>query len=271
MTKFLALIVVYGCDPISTLSLRSLAKCFVGGFELRIIVWDNSPRPKDLNWTALGLPGAYISTPDNLGLSIIYNRIIAEHLQLGEHLLLLDQDSILPQDFLIKMTNAIKANPEIDLFLPLVHSNERFVSPVTYLCGWGRQWRAEMVGCMSSNRVSAINSGMIISSAYLHGSFLKYDERLSFYGTDTQFMLDYSDQRSRLCVINTIILHDLSFYSGPQEKRVEKFIAMRRAYSFIYDHRSLIQRIVVNIVMFLVSILYAIRYKDLAFIRSYNQ
>ncbi|WP_291475181.1 hypothetical protein [Acidovorax sp.] len=269
--KLLALIVVYGCDPTDTPSMRSLVQCASGGCELRIIVWDNSPRPHDVDWKALRQTGAYISTPDNLGLSTIYNQIITRHLQPDEHLLLLDQDSELPADFLEKAATAIDANPTVDLFLPMVRANSRWASPVTYLCGWGRQWRAGVVGCIPSKRVCAINSGMIISSAYLHGSFPGYDERLRFYGTDTQFMLDYMDRRSRLCVIDSVIMHDLSFFSGPSAKRAEKFIAMRTAYHFIYERRPRIQRIAVKLVMLAVSIRYAVRHRDLAFLRGCDQ
>lgn len=269
--RLLALIVVYGCDPTHTPSMRSLVQCSSGGCELRIIVWDNSPRQQDVDWKALGKTGVYISTPHNLGLSDIYNQVITGHLQSGEHLLLLDQDSELPADFLEKAATAMGANPAVDLFLPMVRANSRWASPVTYLCGWGRQWRVGGVGCISSKRVCAINSGMIISAAYLHGSFPGYDERLRFYGTDTQFMLDYMDRRTHLYVLDSVIMHDLSFFSGPSIKRAEKFIAMRTAYHFIYERRPPIQRIAVKLVMFAVAIRYAVRHRDLLFLRGNDQ
>ncbi len=269
--ELLALIVVYGCEPNDTPSLRSLVLCESSEWKLRIIVWDNSPQPHGVNWTALGQTGTYISTPDNLGLSAIYNWVVRQHLQVGEHLLLLDQDSELPVDYLEKAAAAIVAHPEVDLFLPMVRANGRWVSPVTYLCGWGRQWRSDAMGSMQSKQVCAINSGMIISSSYLLGSFPVYDERLRFYGTDTQFMLDYMDRRSRLFVIDSVIMHDLSFFSGPLAKRVEKFAAMRAAYHFIYERRPLIQRIAVKLVMFAVSIRYSILHRDLTFLRGGDQ
>lgn len=269
--KLLALIVVYGTKPTDTPSLRSLIQCRVSGYKLRIIVWDNSPQPHDMDWTEFGQTAAYISTPDNLGLSTIYNRVIAEHLQSDEHLLLLDQDSELPVDFLENAAIAIEAHPKIDLFLPMVRANGRWASPVTYLCGWGREWRSDMVGSMPSKRVCAINSGMIISSAYLQGEFTGYDERLSFYGTDTQFMLGYMDQRPMVFVIDSVIMHDLSFFSGPSARRAEKFVTMRSAYDFIYERRPRIQRIAVKIVMLAMSIRYAVRHKDFAFLRGGKQ
>lgn len=264
--KLLALIVVYGCEPIETPSICSLVRCWRGEPNLRIIIWDNSPIPHEVDWNTLDQNGEYVSTPENLGLSTIYNRVIEQHLQQGEHLLLLDQDSELPTDFLKKVATAIDMHPSVDLFLPMVRANNRWASPVTYFCGWGRQWRSGMAGSMSSKRVCAINSGMIISSSYLHGSFPGYDERLRFYGTDTQFMLDYMDNRTQLHVLDTIIMHDLSFFSGPSVKRAEKFAVMRLAYHFIYERRPRIQRIAVKFVMFVIAIRYAVRHRDLAFL-----
>lgn len=267
-TKFLALIVVYGCQPINTPSFQSLSHCDIGICELRIIIWDNSPQPHEVDWKDIGQIGMYLSTPDNLNLSTIYNRVIAQYLQPDEHLLLLDQDSVLSPDFLRKATNAIQEYPDIDLFLPIVRANNRFASPVTYLCGWGRQWQSRVVGSIASKRVCAINSGMIISSAYLLGAFPGYDERLRFYGTDTQFMLDYMDRRSKLFVLNTIIMHDLSFFSEPSSNRAKKFAAMRTAYYFIYERRPRNQQIAVKLVMFVMTIRYAIRHMDISFLRG---
>lgn len=267
-TKLLALIVVYGCNPTDTPSMRSLLKCIGGEYELRIIVWDNSPQPHNLNWCTLEPRGEYIATPENIGLSAIYNRVVRQHLRESEYLLLLDQDSELPVDFLDKTASAIATYPDLDLFLPMVSANSRWVSPVTYFCGWGKQWNVGVVGCIESKRVCAINSGMVISSTYLHGSFPGYDERLSFYGTDTQFILDYIDRRSQLYVLDTVIKHDLSFYSGLPGQRAKKFKAMRTAYHFIYEKRPFLQRFTVNIIMFTVAIRYAIRYKTLDFLRD---
>jgi GT2 family glycosyltransferase len=266
--KFLAIIVVYGSQPTDTRSLRSLARGRTSRYGLRIVVWDNSPQPHDIDWTSVGQAGTYVSTPQNLGLSTIYNRVITEHLRPGEHLLLLDQDTELPPDYLEKATLALEAHPEVDLFLPMVRASDRWASPVTYFCGWGRQWHSRTVGVIASKRVCAINSGMIISSAYLFGSFPGYDERLRFYGTDTQFMLDYMDRRSRLFVLDSVIAHDLSFFSGPRAQRAEKFAAMRDAYRYIYERRRRVQRIAVRIVMFAMSVRYAVEQMDPTFLRS---
>ncbi len=264
----LALVVVYGADPMETSTLQTLLETDFPKDRLSILVWDNSPHTlTDL--TPLTQAGVtYLSTTDNLGLSVIYNRVIANYLQDGQYLLLLDQDSTLPPDFLAQCETAVRQHPEIDLFLPMIRANGRWASPLTYVMGWGRYWKAPRVGRMSALRVSAINSGMLISSVYLKGDCPGYDERLRFYGTDTQFMLDYMDSRRALVVLDVQLKHDLSFFSDPVQNRAAKFNAMRSAYRHIYALRPVWQRLGVTLVMYLVSLVYAIRYRELGFLRS---
>ena len=208
----------------------------------------------------------YQSTPENLGLSVIYNRVIADSLRDGEYLLLLDQDSVLPNDYLALCEAAAQAHPDIDLLLPMVRANDRWVSPLTYFSGWGRYWPEPRRGRIPSTQVSAINSGMVISSRYLKTDFPGYDERLRFYGTDTQFMLCYQDQRSQLVVLEGQIGHDLSFFSEASGNRASKFKAMRDAYAYIYESRPWWERLGVRLVMLAVSLTYAARYRDKQFL-----
>lgn len=264
--SFLAVVVVYGSKPVETPSLLSLANCRLERCRLRTIVWDNSPFGDGVDLSALGLCGEYVATPTNLSLSTIYNHVVSCHLRPGEYLLLLDQDTVLPNDYLLKAQAAISAHPDVDLFLPMVWANGRWASPVTYLCGWGKQWGSRQVGEITSNRISAINSGMIISDTYLLGSFPIYDERLRFYGTDTQFMLDYMDRRRSLCMMDTVIDHDLSYFSAASSTRASKFAVMKAAYDVIYEKRPWIQRVAVRLMMLAVSLRYALKYRDLAFL-----
>lgn len=266
--RLLALVVVYGTDPMATTSLRTLLATNFPRDRLRVLVWDNSPQPATNRAALMPVDVDYRSTPENLGLSVIYNRVITGHLHDDEHLLLLDQDTTLPVDFLTVCNAAVTQHPDIDLFLPMIRANRRWVSPLTYAMGWGRYWSTPRVGRMTSHQVCAINSGMLISAAYLKGDCPGYDERLRFYGTDTQFMLDYMDRRRELITLDLRLEHDLSFFSDPGENRASKFNAMRAAYRYIYEGRPVWQRLGVALVMWLVSLLYAVRHRELAFLRS---
>lgn len=264
--QFLALIVVYGTDPVRTSSLQTLLANEFDRNRLRTLVWDNSPHPKAKVEELQRAGVLYRSTPENLGLSRIYNCVIAEDLVAGEHLLLLDQDTVLPVDFLPTVEAAIGQHPDIDLFLPMIQANGNWVSPLDYFLGWGRYWSAPRSGRMKSAHVCAINSGMVIAARYLKGRQV-YDERLRFYGTDTQFMLDYADCRNELVVLNTQLVHDLSFFSDPVEERVRKFAVMRAANTQIYASRPLLLRLGAACILAAVSWLYALRYRSCSFLK----
>jgi hypothetical protein len=266
--RVLALVVVYGIEPMATITLQTLLAGKFPRDRLKVLVWDNSPQPA-LDCAALGRLGVdYQSTPENLSLSVIYNQVITDHLRNDEYLLLLDQDTTLPTDFLTICDATVSQHTDIDLFLPAIRANNRWVSPLSYAMGWGRYWVAPRVGRIASHQICAINSGMLISASYLKGDCPGYDERLRFYGTDTQFMLDYMDHRHELVTLNLRLEHDLSFFSDSIQNRVSKFNTIRAAYRLIYERRPILQRIGVVLVMGLVSVIYTIRYRNLNFLRS---
>lgn len=269
MMKFqlCALIVAYGSDPMETMSLKTLLSAEFPREQLRVLIWDNSPQPNVNHFVLRQLGVDYLSTPENLGLSVIYNRVIAEYLLNGEYLLLLDQDTLLPNNFLLICEAAVQQQLDIDLFLPMIWANNSWVSPLTYMMGWGYYWRHPRVGRMASRKICAINSGMLISAAYLKNDFPGYDERLRFYGTDTQFMLEYIERRSELVVLDVCLEHDLSFFSDSIQNRVSKFRTMRTAYQYIYEFKPFWQLFGVKLVLGLVAMVYAVRYRDFRFLK----
>lgn len=264
----LVLIVVFGEKPTETPSFKTLAKAVNGSVRVRILFWDNSPKCQrdDLkggDW--LGRV-AYVSTPENIGLSSIYNKVISDHLHEDEFLLVLDQDSLLPVDFFEKLSQSVIRHPDVDLYLPLIRANKSWVSPVLYLYGWGRYLSPPRVGVQSSKFKSAINSGMVISGRYLKGDFPGYDERLQFYGVDTQFMILYAERRKSFVVMDATITHDLSFFTAGVVDKAAKFRDMRRAYHWIYEKYPPSHRFCVSFIMLVVSIIYCVRYRSLAFL-----
>lgn len=261
-----ALVVVYGIPPIQTPSIQSLINCSKSGCKLKIIIWDNSPTPQDHDISSHGIEAQYISTPENINLSTIYNSVISNYIEKEDYLLLLDQDSNLPYDFLFKNVEAVKSNSDVNLFLPLVHANNRWVSPLSYICGWGKYWKSPRLGLISPQGICAINSGMLISAKYLMRTFSGYDERLRFYGTDTQFMLEYMDTQSNLYVVNSTLEHDLSFFSDATESKVRKFSDMKSANYIIYSEKPIWQRIAVFTNMLLASVFYSLKYRNIKFL-----
>ena len=263
----LALVVVYGTVPSQSAAITSLGRIAKSGIALRTLIWDNSPQqrhdslPKG-DWGET----SWVHTPENLGLSAIYNEVIANRLKPGEHLLLLDQDTLLPDNFFGAAAEAIAANPSVNLFLPMVRAHERWVSPLYAAVGWGRYWKQPRIGIRPSRHLGAINSGMIISARYLKDRFAGYDRDLRFYGTDTFFMLEYRRQNQWAYVLDAVIHHDLSFYSTSTLERIGKFRAMRSANDTCYRRAAWPVRLAVRSLMTCVALVYSFRYRNLGFL-----
>lgn len=261
-----AVVVVYGQPANRTPAYCSINALRETGHALRVVVWDNSPRAAPSDSQRLHDSDLYVSTPENLGLSVIYNRVRAEHLCEADFVLLLDQDSVLPPDFLDAWDNAVKAVPEVDLYLPLVRAHNRWVSPLSYRWGWGRYWKEPKLGRIEATGCMAINSGMIIRCGYFTHDFAGYDERLRFYGTDTQLMVSHAAKRRDVCVFNAVIDHDLSFFSSEGGAQAKKFREMRAGYRYIYENAPMLTRLAVGATMLLVSLRYAIRFRSIQYI-----
>jgi GT2 family glycosyltransferase len=267
--SILALVVVYGTVPSHSPAITSLGALSKKSITLRTLVWDNSPQKlndslPDGDWGEIN----WVHTPENRGLSGIYNVVIADWLKADEHLLLLDQDTLLPENFFDAAAEAITSNPTVNLFLPMVRAHERWVSPLYAAVGWGRYWKQPRIGPQPSRHLGAINSGMIISAHYLHGVFPGYARDLDFYGTDTFFMLAYRRQNKWAFVLDAVIHHDLSFYSTSTQEKIKKFRVMRNANVVCYSKTAWPVRFAVRCLMTCAAVVYSFRYRSIGFLRS---
>lgn len=273
MTDLLVLVVLYRCKFDCSQSISSLASFAHPDIRLRILVWDNSPEPcatpADLENLGKGHVAevGYEHHPDNVPLSRIYNHVISSRLADDGYLLLLDQDTTIPQDFWGVLCDGLAKFPECDLFLPVVRAGNVIVSPAPFFFGWGRHWKKQILGLVCAKGLVAINSGMIISGRYARRDFVGYDERLLFYGTDSDFMLKFAKQRESFVVLPIVLNHDLSFNSANREERLRKFREMRLAISILFSKKGAVRRAMSALVMGAVSAVYAVRYQDIRYLR----
>jgi rhamnosyltransferase len=151
-----------------------------------LLVYDNSPAP-------VGRPGAgpypgwtirYVHDPANPGVSRAYQegaRWAAE--QSKRWLLLLDQDTCFPRDWLERYLAAVRRYPEGRLFAPVLRAGERVLSPCRYRVKRGSSLHRLEFGEQSLARVSLLNSGMWVA----------LDDYLAVGGHDLRLALDFSD------------------------------------------------------------------------------
>jgi len=196
--------------------------------SFRVSVWDNSSRDRTDDaadfFNPVGVEYEYISTPQNLSLSEIYNKCAASPGPCG-HLMILDQDTEVTEAYLRE--SLLLAQQGHHLILPRIYSNGKLVSPaIRYYCK-GRLLKSISAGPVESKNLLAINSGMIIRFSVFEK--FTYHPNLRFYGTDTWFMVNYEQHFSIVAIMTSELYHSLHIDSLPEKEWLKSTFKSRFA------------------------------------------
>jgi len=240
--QFLVLVVIFRKKLNESKTLNSLLRCQEFGKSLEVMVWDNSPIPAEEGEIDSFRKGGsfcfeYVSTPENLALSRIYNSVILKRLKLGiDFLVLFDDDSDFGPDYFREIIEASQANPSIKLFLPIIRNNGSIASPAWLVFFKSIPFFEKKKGLVSSRFLMAINSGMAIRAGYLREKFDGYDENLKFYGTDTYFMERFSRKEKKAFVIRAEIDHELTYSKSnlDNEEFLRRYKDVKKSLRTIY-------------------------------------
>lgn len=267
MSKFLILIVVYECKVKESLSYISLLKSSEYLSNSKLILWDNSPSIQSINTDNISSlqQAEYIHTPENMSLSKIYNRVIQENEEY-DYMIILDQDSSFSSDYFEKLNSAITKHPSINLFLPLIKSEQTIVSPGDYKIFKGSYWKKERYGIIDAKNILAINSGMVINFNYLKNIYKGYDERLRFYGTDTFFILEYAEDNDFLFVIDYVFKHKSALLDRDEnvDKQIIRLNDLFFAWRIIHEHKKF-NLILINIYILIRIFKLVIKYRNIKY------
>jgi len=267
VSKFLILIVVYECKVKESLSYISLLKSSEYLSNSKLILWDNSPSIQSIDTDNISFlqQAEYIHTPENMSLSKIYNRVIQENEEY-DYMIILDQDSSFSSDFLEKLNSAIIKHPSINLFLPLIKSEQTIVSPGDYKIFKGSYWKKERYGIIDAKNILAINSGMAINFNYLKNIYKGYDERLKLYGTDTSFMLEYADDNDSLFVIDCVFKHKSALLDRDENfsKKIIRLNDLFFSWRIIHKHKKF-NLILINIFILIKTFKLVIKYRNVKY------
>jgi len=231
--RILAVIVLYknSIDQSSTcISIRDQSEYDRDAFTF--LVYDNSPIA---NSTGLPSGWMYVSDPTNKGLSAAYNHAISRCKESGARwLLLLDQDSRLPDNFFINLqadTARCSQHSEIAAIVPLVFSKQRQISPVIPRFGFDRSYA--ITHSATPRWLAAINSAACIRVSFVE----------SIGGFSDEFWLDYLDHWLFRKIYDTAhsvfvsemrVEHSLSvadFNEGLDVNRYKNVLAAERAFT----------------------------------------
>ena len=187
--SLLAVVVIYKLGPDESSTLRTLLatadNLSSGELNFKVVVWDNTPGGQTIEKLPDGV--LYVSAPENPGLALAYNHLLALAEAEGyEWLLTLDQDSFLPADFLKRISDLIRElGPvkQIGAIVPQVIADGRIISPFHFVFkAIPRLFPRGFVGIWK-RAVYAANSGAVLRVNAIRG----------IGGYDPMFPLDLSD------------------------------------------------------------------------------
>lgn len=150
--------------------------------QARAVVVDNSTEENDNARYCARRGFGYVSMGGNMGLAKAYNRGIAwikTHTD-ATHVLLLDDDTTLPEGFLGNTVKFIEEHPQATVFTPLVQDEAGLLSPC-HIDGL-HVTRVTDPAQLTAETFTAINSG-------LTAALTVFDD----YAYDESYFLDYID------------------------------------------------------------------------------
>jgi GT2 family glycosyltransferase len=211
-------------QSISFNSIKNISK------DYSIFYYNNSPDDDKINYRFLTANDIYIHDSSNPGLSYAYNqaaRFASE--KSFKWLLLLDQDTLLPENILELYQGLINSRSEIKLFASCVKlkMSDYYISP-----GIKRIKRAvsngvKISGLLSLKDYTAINSGLLINVA----SFLEcggYNEKVPLDFSDFQFFKRFSRFNKYFFVVDSTLEQELS----NDEKNLTKLVNRFKMYCY---------------------------------------
>lgn len=248
-TNILAIIVLYNTkledsDTYNTLK-ASIAVSSLNG-SMEVVVYDNSAVPETVK-SNLPPDILYFHDVNNGGVSHAYNYALDLALQCGcEWLLLLDQDSELPPDFIDNCLSDIISlydKSSIVAIVPTVYCGSKLISPCKI--GWGGKMfpiSGNGVG-VRKDEITAINSGALVKVAFLN----------SIGGFSNEYWLDMLDHwlfrtiygnKLNVAISDNKISHDLSIqnYSTMSLTRYQNIVTAESR--FCLTNRSIAYKLV---------------------------
>lgn len=178
--------------------------------KINLIIYDNSPISQTVYSTDKITVNSYHHDKDNPGVSKAYNYGAAIAKSKGyKWIILLDQDTVFPSDFIDSLICAINCNPQIKLFVPMLKLKDgKPFSPSRYKFKRGQPIELKQ-GVLSLTKFAPVNSGMTINvDAYLEAG--GYLEKVSLDFADFQFIERFRKRYSNFYLFNSVAIQDFS-------------------------------------------------------------
>jgi len=239
--KYLILVVIYETKVRNSETINSLLKNMGYLKNTKLVIWDNSPTIDNNASVFLANYNnfEYTHHPENTGLSKVYNTVWNNNKE-HDYFIIFDQDSEFEDDYFQKINHSIQEYPNQMLYLPIVKFKNLIVSPAKCKIVRGKYFEFLEPGIMTSKNRIAIASGLVISKIFLDKYNYSFNELLTFYGIDTQFLIDYQKYEDEFCVSDAQIKHNLSFYTENNfYARYKRYLNHKESLLIIYKSKPI--------------------------------
>lgn len=181
----------------------------------------------------------YHSFGSNVGLSMAYNYGISLLDKLTMTVIILDDDTVLPQDYFQQAEQALLSDETSAVLVPLVYANNKLISPCRRTGAIFRRYRSLGSNNKLPAKSSAINSGMIIRLNKINQEFREsglYDEKLFLDCVDHDFMLNQIENQDLTASTFPAVLQQGFFDTQPKDSFRTEAVA-RRFTIYANDYR----------------------------------
>ena len=192
--------------------------------NIPLFIYDNSSQPQHQQ-SEFTQHTKYTNNPNNPGLSHAYNQAMQHAIKHGcKWMLVLDQDTTFPPDFLDHYTQAIEqTKSEIGIIVPNVRiNNNLFMSPTKIKFHISHPSKTKSTGNLCSKKNTAINSGMLINIDIMN-QLGGYNEQITLDYSDYQFVNKYSKQYSHFYAMDVECYQEFSNEVQNNTQKLERF------------------------------------------------
>ena len=258
-----ALVVIYNKKCEESETLKTLIK---HKKRMSIIIFDNSTK-KEFNDNNSNYCNRekidYYTLYKNVGLSKAYNYVIDRIKKTdNDYIIILDDDTFLNNEYIEEVCEEIKKGKK-DVLLPIVKSNDQIISP-SNVCFDCRVKSVKSIKEIDMNRITAINSGMVIKTSIYNK--IKYNEEMFLDYVDHDFMKMVREGKKSIKVMNGKIRQCFSRNEiKPIKDELIRFKIYEKDFkNYCYKNN---ERFYYLISIFFYKIKECIKYKTLVFFR----
>lgn len=270
------LVVIYSLSPEKTKTIRSLKKInSLRKLPICLTIWDNSlvgfDRSKVEDYLSDISNVRYFSSRENTPLSIVYNNVC--EVTNSKHVMLLDDDTEISSSFIEEVLEEVSRHPD-SVLVPIIKNFSNIISP-----GYVGEFKGRIMTdypCYIKKNLprntTTITSGLVLPSYLIKKGIVRFNEKLTFYGIDTDFNRKLNSNGVNKRLLTSILNHSSALRDKTEsvEKKYWRFDNFMKSWPIVYDCYSPRKKIIMALYMMYFSIKSVILNKNITFIRLMN-